>query len=81
MAKHNCENCSLRARHDKNPKSFIGRMWRWHANWCPGWKRYITSLPDEDRNRISRKYNMKKYQSGGESLGVGLQEQATNHLK
>ena len=40
-----------------------GRLWRWHATWCPGWKRYITSLPDEDRNRISRTYNMKKYQN------------------
>ena len=70
MKKNNCENCGLRARYDQNPKSIIGRLWRWHINWCPGWKRYINSLPDEDRNRISRTYNMKKYQDG--TIGVEL---------
>ena len=73
MAKHNCENCRLRARYDGNPGSIISRLWRWHINWCPGWKRYITSLPDEDRNRISRTYNMKKYQNGDETIGAELQ--------
>ena len=81
MAKHNCENCNLRARYDQNPRSIIGRLWRWHINWCPGWKRYITSLPDEDRNRISRTYNMKKNQNRDGTIGVELQEQASNHLK
>ena len=81
MAKHNCENCNLRARYDTNPRSLIGRMWRWHINWCPGWKRYFCSLPDEDRNRISRKYNMKKYQNGDRTIGVELQEQTSSHLK
>ena len=81
MAKHNCENCNLRARYDKNPRSIIGRLWRWHINWCPGWKRYISSLPDEDRNRISQTYNMKKYQNGAETIGAELQEQTSNYLK
>ena len=72
MANHNCENCKLRARYDKNPRSIIGRLWRWHINWCPGWNRYITSLPDEDRNRISQTYNMKKYQNGDGTIGVEL---------
>ena len=81
MEKHNCENCGLRARYDKNPRSIIGRLWRWHINWCPGWKRYITSLPIEDRNRISRTYNMKKYQNWDGTIGVELQERASNHLK
>jgi hypothetical protein len=80
MKQHNCENCGLKARYDQNPRSIIGRLWRWHINWCPGWKRYITSLPDEDRNRISRTYNMKKYQIGDETIGVELQEQTSNHL-
>jgi len=35
--KHNCEDCSIRARCDKNPKSLFGRLWRWHINFCPGW--------------------------------------------
>ena len=81
MAKHNCENCNLRARYDKNPRSIIGRLWRWHINWCPGWKRYITSLPDEDRNRVSRTYNIIKYQNGGETIRAELQEQTSNYLK
>ena len=27
--KYPCENCKLRAAYDKNPKSLIGRFWRW----------------------------------------------------
>ncbi len=42
-----CENCKLRANYEKNPKSFFGRFWRWHINFCPGWKGYFTSLSDE----------------------------------
>ncbi len=81
MKQHNCENCGLRSRYDQNPRSIIGRLWRWHINWCPGWKKYITSLPDEDRNRISRTYNMKKYQKGDGTIGFELQEQTSNQLK
>lgn len=61
MSDHNCENCGFRAKYDNNPKSILGRIWRWHATWCPGWKAYITSLPDDERIRLAEKYNMKKY--------------------
>lgn len=61
MAEHNCEHCRFRARYDKNPKSFLGRLWRWHANWCPGWKKYIQSLPNGQRTELAQKYDMKKY--------------------
>ena len=27
--KYPCENCKLRAAYDKNPKSLVGRFWRW----------------------------------------------------
>ena len=47
--KHSCANCSMRARYDKNPRSLLARIWHWHAGWCPGFKKYITSLPDEQR--------------------------------
>jgi len=40
--KQNCENCKLRAHYEKNPKSVLGRFWRWHINFCPGWKAYFT---------------------------------------
>ena len=40
---HNCENCKFRAHYDKKPNSMLGRFWRWHINFCPGWKGYFTS--------------------------------------
>ncbi len=58
---HNCETCKFRAKHDKNPRSLIGRIWRWHAGWCPGWRKYITSLPARERVALADKYNMEKY--------------------
>ena len=61
MLGHNCESCRFRAKYDNNPKSFIGRLWRWHAAWCPGWKAYMTSLPELERMNLSEKYNMEKY--------------------
>lgn len=59
--KHNCPNCGFRKKYDTNPKSFLGRLWRWHAGFCPGWKGYITSLPDAERTAIAQKYNLKKF--------------------
>jgi hypothetical protein len=62
MADHNCENCSFRAKYDNNPRSLLGRIWRWHATWCPGWKGYMLSLSDDERKRLAKKYSMKKYE-------------------
>ena len=45
--KYPCENCKLRAAYDKNPKSLIGRFWRWQINFCPSWRGYFKSLPPE----------------------------------
>ena len=61
MAKHNCEKCGFRAKYDKNSQSFLGRLWKWHINWCPGWKGYITSLPGDERIALAEKYDLKKY--------------------
>ena len=61
MAGHNCGNCGFRAKHDNNPKSLLGRIWRWHAGWCPGWKKYIRSLPADERTKLAEKYDMPKY--------------------
>lgn len=60
MAEQNCENCGFRAKYDNKPKSFLGRLWRWHINWCPGWKKYMNSLPDDKKARLTEKYNLKK---------------------
>jgi hypothetical protein len=61
MAEQNCENCSMRIKYDTKPKSFIGRFWRWHINFCPGWKMYMKSLDDEQRLLVAQKYHIKKY--------------------
>ncbi len=62
MADQSCANCAFREKYDNNPKSFLGRVWRWHAGWCPGWKSYMTSLPENERKELAGWYHMKKYQ-------------------
>jgi len=61
MADHNCPKCGFRAKYDNNPKSILGRIWRWHIGFCPGWKAYITSLPSDERIVLAKKYKLKKY--------------------
>lgn len=58
MEKNNCEDCKLRAKYDKKPKSLAGRFWRWHINWCPGWKGYMKSLSEDDKTNIKGKYQL-----------------------
>jgi hypothetical protein len=60
MTEAKCESCAFRAKYDNHPESFLGRLWRWHANWCPGWKRYLASLKEDKRAEIMEKYHMKK---------------------
>jgi hypothetical protein len=60
MAESSCAACSFRTRYDKNPQSLLGRLWKWHAGWCPGWKSYMKSLPDEERAQLSERYGLKK---------------------
>ncbi len=61
MAEPFCTKCVLRGRYDKNPQSLLGRLWRWHANWCPGWKSYMKSLPDQERRELAEKYHLPKF--------------------
>jgi hypothetical protein len=60
MAMSNCGSCRFRAKYDSNPQSLLGRLWRWHANWCPGWKAYIKSLPEDEKARILDRYGFRK---------------------
>ncbi len=60
MADPSCSKCPFRARYDKNPKSLLGRIWRWHINFCPGWKKYMKSLPEDEKNKLIAQYNLKK---------------------
>lgn len=59
---HVCENCKIRAYYDNKPNSPIGRFWRWHINFCPGWHSYFTSLPPERQAELREKYQFTKYQ-------------------
>lgn len=58
---HNCEQCKFRAYHDRKPQSVLGRLWRWHINFCLGWKAYFTSLSPEERQTLRDKYQFDKY--------------------
>jgi len=31
-----CETCFMRKHYEKNPRSLLGRIWRWHTGFCPG---------------------------------------------
>jgi len=53
---NNCEHCKFRAKYDQNPESFMGKIWKWHIGWCPGWKSYVKSLSDEKRSEILKNY-------------------------
>ena len=58
MGETGCENCSFRAKYDANPRSLLGRIWRWHAGFCPGWKSYMRSLPDDRRLELVKRYDL-----------------------
>lgn len=47
-----CETCSMRKRYEKNPRSLLGRIWRWHTGFCPGWRKYVGSLTPEARAEL-----------------------------
>ncbi|WP_075589742.1 hypothetical protein [Labilibacter marinus] len=59
MKEHNCDNCSMRSKFDSKPKSLVGRFWRWHINFCPGWKAYFNDLDESSKQELRIKYNLK----------------------
>lgn len=61
MENFKCADCPMRAKHDANPSSIAGRLWRWHINLCPGWKGYFNSLGPAEKSEIRQKYNFTKY--------------------
>ena len=54
----NCDNCKFRAKFDQNPRSILGKIWKWHITWCPGWKAYVRSLPDKKSVEVKEKYQL-----------------------
>ncbi len=51
-----CAECPMRARYDRDPKSLLSRLWKWHTKWCPGWKSYLASLPEDERKKVIEHY-------------------------
>lgn len=58
MGKHNCEECKMRKKYDDAPKSLVGKFWRWHINFCPGWKGYMKSLDEPTKEALQAKYKL-----------------------
>lgn len=52
MSTVRCEKCGMRKRYEENPRSWLARLWRWHTRWCPGWKAYMKSLPEDERQAL-----------------------------
>lgn len=61
MNEYKCAACPMRAKYEKSPKSFVGRFWRWHINFCPGWKGYFNSLSPTEQEVVRDKYKFNKY--------------------
>jgi hypothetical protein len=58
MSESGCATCGFRAKYDARPKSLLGRLWRWHASFCPGWRSYVKSLPEDDKQAIIERYKL-----------------------
>ncbi|MBU1174005.1 MAG: hypothetical protein KKH72_01280 [Alphaproteobacteria bacterium] len=59
MSEQGCSSCPMRAKYDTAPKSLAGRFWRFHINFCPGWKKYFTALPMAEQQDLARRYNIR----------------------
>jgi hypothetical protein len=50
----------MRAKYDAKPRSLVGRIWRWHIGFCPGWKAFMKSLSPDERSEWEKKYGLVK---------------------
>ena len=41
-----CATCGIRQRAEATPNSIMARVWKWHTNWCPGWRAYQKALAE-----------------------------------
>lgn len=55
-----CADCRFRKKYDDNPRSLLGRLWRWHAGWCPGWRKYLAGLPADEQVALRERYRLKR---------------------
>ena len=54
----NCIDCAWRKKYDENSKSILGRLWRFHIRFCPGWSQYMKTLTPEERGPIKEQYKI-----------------------
>ena len=54
MSDKPCTVCPLRKKFEARPRSLLGRLWYWHTRICPGWKGYMKSLSDEERESTQK---------------------------
>jgi len=54
-----CADCCMRRKYEANPRSLVSRFWHWHTRFCPGWKAFMKSLPEEEREEMRKKYDLK----------------------
>ena len=59
MGEAGCAACPWRAKFDARPRSLLGRLWRWHATICPGWRAYMRSLPEETKRDFVERYHLR----------------------
>lgn len=47
-----------------NEENYVkaGNFWRWHINFCPGWKGNFSHQDEETKAALREKYNFQKYQ-------------------
>ncbi len=50
---YGCATCGMRAKAETNPRGIMSRLWKWHTNWCPGWKAYQKALAEGDPNAVA----------------------------
>ncbi|MBE0582218.1 MAG: hypothetical protein IH612_00490 [Desulfofustis sp.] len=62
MVRHHCESCLFRKKYETDPRSFLGRLWLFHTRFCPGWRRYLRALPENQRREVVERYAQKQEQ-------------------
>jgi len=41
----------MKKKAEANPQALMSRIWKWHTNWCPGWKAYQRELKESGQSR------------------------------
>gem|GEM_PF-272722 len=54
-----CADCCMRRKYEANPRSLVSRFWHWHTRFCPGWKAFMKSLSEEEREEMRIKYDLR----------------------